>query len=61
MPGTDVDLLTGRATVVAAPMAGGASGPRLAIAVAEAGALHDVRLVELPPRAPAVPRAAPSL
>lgn len=30
-------------------------------AVAEAGALHDVRLVELPPRAPAVPRAAPSL
>lgn len=30
-------------------------------AVAEAGALHDVRLVELPPRAPAVPRGAPSL
>ncbi|WP_230673339.1 metallophosphoesterase family protein [Rathayibacter sp. Leaf248] len=30
-------------------------------AVAEAGALHDVRLVELPPRAPAVPRTAPSL
>jgi putative phosphoesterase len=30
-------------------------------AVAEAGALHDVRLVELPPRAPAVPRVAPSL
>ncbi|OOB89286.1 metallophosphoesterase family protein [Rathayibacter sp. VKM Ac-2630] len=27
-------------------------------AVAEAGALHDVRLVELPPRAPAVPRSA---
>ncbi|KQQ20838.1 phosphodiesterase [Rathayibacter sp. Leaf299] len=29
-------------------------------AVAEAGALHDVRLVELPPRAPAVPRTAAS-